>query len=472
MKVISFILLICFISSRFLKLPEIKRPLEKFVSMADVSSSQDYDETKVKLIETSFDMTYSSSLHFKYSNSPVAPRTDGGYYIAFADTYKYLHVLSYDKNDKLLKDFNTQNKANPVDITATENGFAVYMIEAGSSYHSYLSLYNKSFQLVKKVEIMNNLESDDKTVDSTLQKQVIRYGTDRKPVFGMRFMYRPDSGKLIYSGKRIFLIFSHYNHFLDSGGHTGDTIVTFDSTLNDMDFGTTWGASHSLIQSVTADSNYIWTAALSDAYPMGIRVSYTSKTEFSTSMDPVNNKKNLRKGGADETLAGDITGYMNGQADGKLGGLLYFEKSGLYCLVYAKTPNAADSKNVIYMTTWKFENNKITDAKTMTVKTFTSGKNVMQVRAGKFGDDKAFITYMETSTEGGNGYGNVPKGTTPYFFLIDVPNRKKLKSDVQLTKLIMNTNEDLRTFGDGVLLWATSNKDGKLSIIKIGTVNY
>ena len=124
------------------------------------------------------------------------------------------------------------------------------------------------------------------------------------------------------------------------------------------------------------------------------------------------------------------------------------------------------------MTTWKFENNKITTVKTMTVKTFASGKNVMQVRAGKFGDDKAFITYMETTNEGGNGYGNVPKGITPYFFLIDAPNRKKLKSDVKLTKLIMNTNEDLRTFGDGVLIWATSNKDGKLSIIKIGTVNY
>ena len=472
MKVVYFILLICIINSRFLKSPERIRPLEKFVSLADVSSSQDYDDTKVKLIETNFNMTYVNSLHFKYSNAPVAPRTDGGYYVAFQDTNKYLHVLSYDKNDKLLKDFNTQQKANPVDITATDNGFAVYMIEAGSSYHSYLRLYNKSFSLVKTVQIMNNLSSDDKTVDSTLTKQVIRYGTDSKPVFGMRFMYNPDSGKLIYSGKRIFLIFSHYNYFLDSGGHTGDTIVTFDSTLNDMDFGTTWGASHSLIQSVTADSNYFWTAALSDAYPMGIRVSYTSKTEFNTIMDPVNNKKNLRKGGANETLAGTITGYMNGQADGKLGGLLYFEKSGLYCLVYAKTPDADTSKNAIYMTTWKFENNKITTVKTMTVKTFASGKNVMQVRAGKFGDDKAFITYMETTNSGGNGYGSVPKGTTPYFFLIDVPNRKKLKSDVKLTKLIMNTNEDLRTFGDGVLIWATSNKDGKLSIIKIGTVNY
>ena len=338
MKAISFILLICYINliSGFLKFPEMKRPLEKFVSMADVSSSQEYDDTKVKLIETNFDMAYSSSLHFQHSNCPVAPRTDGGYYIAFTDTSKYLHVLSYDKTDKLLKDFNIQEKAYPVDITATENGFAVYMIEAGSSYHSYLSLYNKSYKLVKKVQIMNNSESDDKTVDSTLQKQVIRYDTDGKPVFGMRFMYRPDSGKLIYSGGRIVLIFSHYNHFIDSGGHTGDTIVTFNKTLNDMDFGTTWGASHSLIQSATADDNYFWTAALSDAYPMGIRVTYTSKTQFYNMIDPINNKKNLRKGGSNEALAGDITGYMNGQADGKLGGLIYFEKYGIYCLVYEK----------------------------------------------------------------------------------------------------------------------------------------
>ena len=33
----------------------------------------------------------------------------------------------------------------------------------------------------------------------------------------------------------------------------------------------------------------------------------------------------------------------------------------------------------------------------------------------------------------------------------------------------MNTNEDLRTFYDGVLIWATANKNGKLVINKIGT---
>ena len=35
--------------------------------------------------------------------------------------------------------------------------------------------------------------------------------------------------------------------------------------------------------------------------------------------------------------------------------------------------------------------------------------------------------------------------------------------------LFMNTNEDLRTFRDGVLIWGSTNKDGKLVINKIGT---
>ena len=36
-------------------------------------------------------------------------------------------------------------------------------------------------------------------------------------------------------------------------------------------------------------------------------------------------------------------------------------------------------------------------------------------------------------------------------------------------KRLMNTNEDLRTFSDGTLIWATANSDGKLVINKIGT---
>ena len=58
-----------------------------------------------------------------------------------------------------------------------------------------------------------------------------------------------------------------------------------------MDFGITWGASHSLIQSITFDDYYFWTAALSDAYLEGIKVEYTSKrnfNEYSQYYDPIN----------------------------------------------------------------------------------------------------------------------------------------------------------------------------------------
>ena len=81
-----------------------------------------------------------------------------------------------------------------------------------------------------------------------------------------------------YYRGRIFLIFAHYNYFLDNGEHTGDTVAIFNDVLLDMYFGLTLASSHSLIQSATFDEFYFWTAALGDAYPQGIKEEYTSKT--------------------------------------------------------------------------------------------------------------------------------------------------------------------------------------------------
>ena len=444
-----------------------------FVKKNSITNSQEdtFDESYIKTIQSEFQMEYTSKLHFAHSNSPVAPRIDGGYYISVTDKDKYLHVLSYNKNDELIKDFNTNEMAHPFDITSTDYGFAIYMLEYGSSYHSYLSVYNKDFELINIVQIMNNTASDDKAKNSTLNKQIIQYDSNKYPVYGMNFMYRPDNGKLIYSRGRIFLIFCHYNNFPKSGGHTGDTVVTFNDILTDMDFGVTWGSSHSLIQSATFDDFYFWTAALGDAYPQGINVEYTSKREFTSSYDPINKKYNKRKSAEFETLAGSIKGHQNGSADGKLGGILYFAKLGLYCLVYAKTPDQQSGKNIIYMTTWKFTGNKISDIQTTEIKIFESN-NVMQVRAGRYGDDKVFIIYSETSYPGGNSYGNVQKGTTPKLYIIKLPGKDFLVNDETYDKLLMNTNEDLRTFEDGVLIWATANKEGKLTINKIGKTHF
>ena len=443
------------------------------VNKKSVLSTQTFAMSKIKAIETDFKMSYSNSLHFIHSNSPIAPKDNGGYYIAVTDTEKYLHVLSYDKSDNLIKDFNTTEKAFPNDIASTDYGFAIYMVEASNSNHSYLNLYNKNYELINTVVIMNNSPKDDPKKDSNLEKQIIKYDSSGKPVYGMRFMYRPDNGKLIYSRGRIFLIFDHYNYFLDSGGHTGDTVTTFNDILLDMNFGITWGASHSLIQSATFDNNYFWTAALSDAYPEGIKVEYTSKTELTSSFDAVNQKYNSILSGSSDQLAGYIKGYHTGPADGKLGGILYFEKYALYCLVYAKTPNYSDDstkngKTIIFISTWKFEDKQIAKNNTYEIKLFESG-NIMQLRAGKYGDDQIVIIYSETSNPGHNSYGNIPKGTVPKVIVVKVSTMQIAINDQTYDKLLMNTNEDLRTFRDGVLIWGTSNKDGKLVINKIGT---
>ena len=174
-----------------------------------------------------------------------------------------------------------------------------------------------------------------------------------------------------------------------------------------MDFNITWGSSHSLIQLASFNEHYFWKAALGDAYPQEIKVEYTSKTDFFDSYDSVNKKYNSRKNGEIDTLEEDIKGYLNGSADGKLRGMIYFSNLGLYCLIYDKTPNASkkddpkNGKNIIYMTTWKFENNEITDALITEIKVFERG-NVKQVRAGKYGNDQVFIIYSETTSSGGN----------------------------------------------------------------------
>ena len=439
-----------------------------FVKKEPITNSQaDTPDANIKKIETDFEMEYTPALHFEHSNSPVAPRIDGGYYISVTGKDKCLHVLSYDKDDKLIRDFNTNEKAYPFDITSTDYGFAIYMKEIGSRYHSYLSVYNKDFELINTVQIMNNTAKDDKTKNSTLNRQIIQYDSNRYPVYGMNFMNRPDNGKLIYSRGRIFLIFSHYNYFPKNGRNSGDTVVTFNDILTDMDFGVTWGSSHSLIQSATFDEYYFWTAALGDAYPQGINVEYTSKSEFSNDYDPIHKKYNSRISASDSSLAGSIKGYSKGLADGKLGGILYFAELKLYCLIYAKTPDEKSGKNIIYMTTWEFIDNKISNIKTTEIKRFDSN-NVMQVRAGRYGNDKVFIIYSETTSSGGNGYGNVEKGTTPKLYVIKLPENKVIVEDKTYVNLLMNTNEDLRTFEDGVLIWATANKEGKLTINKIG----
>ena len=418
-----------------------------YVGDEKISDEIGFDESKIKKITTGFKMEYKNAVTFTTSNSPVAPRDDGGYYIAVQKIDKILHILSFDKDDNLINDFDTQEKARPHDITTTYSGFAVYVMDDENRHHAYITVYNKDFVMINRVQVMNNNREDQDT-DSTPDKQLTRYNSKGNIEFYMRFTYQADNAKLIYSRGRIVLIFAHYNYFTDEKkGHNADTVATFNDNLEDLDFGMIWGASHALIQSSTFDDNYFWTATLSDAYPQGIRVQYISKRDFQNNYDAVAKKNNLRVNGANSDLAGYIKGYSNGWADGRLGGLLYFEKLELYCLIYAKTPNYSkdekNNKNIIYISTWKFNNSKIEQTNVTEVKVLETN-NVMNLRAGKFGNDKVFIMYHETSISGHNYYGNVPRGTVPKIFVIRLPDFEFIRDDVKIDSLLTLCTELLQ----------------------------
>ena len=209
-----------------------------YVSNEKIPSKLKYADNKIKKITTDFKMFYNPSLTFTTSNCPVSPRDDGGYYIAVANTDKYLHILSFDKDDKLLRDFDTGEKARPHDITSTFNGFAVYVMDADQRDHSYITVYDKNFKMINRVQVMNNTRTDESIkIDSTPEKQLIRYNSNDKPQYGIRFIYQADNAKLVYSRGRIFLIFAHYNIFDDDyKGHNADTVATFSDDLKDIDF--------------------------------------------------------------------------------------------------------------------------------------------------------------------------------------------------------------------------------------------
>ena len=149
-----------------------------FMKKKTATKTQIYNLDKIKVIQTDFSMSYLDSAYsfFFPGSSHVAPRINGGNYIGVGDINHYLHILSFDKNDKLIKDFNTSELAEIIDITSTDYGFAYYARDFNDiNYHSYMKLYNKNFQLINSVEIMNNKKSDNISIASNINKQVIKY---------------------------------------------------------------------------------------------------------------------------------------------------------------------------------------------------------------------------------------------------------------------------------------------------------
>ena len=425
---------------------------------ADNTITKEKIDSDYEIIKTNINsIRYTSEVRWDTANCPSTPKNDGGYYIIYYDTNtNSLHVLSYNKNDELEYNFDTNYDYYVFDITTISNdGFAFYAkgTTKNKENTAILVSYYSNFTKINSVYIMDN-PGNDHTFESS--SQIYKSGA-----FGMYNMYSPSNAKLNYGNERIFLIFAHYNWFSSNGGHTGDSVITFDESLKNYDFGNSWGSSHSLEQSVTQDSNFFWSASLGDAYPMGILIQWTSKTDV---LGDSRTHKSF------SPMGGTIKGDMKGGSSGKLGGLLYSEKDEKFILVFSHTNDEDDSKrHGIYMTTFKYDNGirNITDIETHKIKKISKNDDIENINAGLI-NNKVAIFYLFVKDKKASVYKcNVPQGSQAHYIIAKTNGKLVYDSKKEREKLYLSTNEELRNLKDGNLIYATVDKEGYLNIIKI-----
>jgi hypothetical protein len=446
-------------------------------TLSQINISNDYS-----IINTTLQSDYNNKLHFTYSNAVVAPRTHGSYYVAFRSSDdSCIHVLSYDKNNKLLKNFNTNIKGYVFDITATSIGFALYLKEETSSATlstSYLLVYNIKFKLIQKKIIINN---DSSNKEGGTPKQITRHDSKGNIEKGMEFMYDPTNAQLLYSGGYIYLHFSYSNHFNSSTDLNGDSLVIFDDTLSNTYFGPIFNINQSLIHGMSEDDQYIYLAVLSDTNK-GINASRVSKTELNSSeFDSVAGKNNKRKYFNLPVLVGDkIENNGIGTSLGKFGGIVYLPSLSKFATIYSNH-NSTDNTYYITISLFNIIEQVVSGTTNLQVavnmyyiRTFEAGADVYQVRAGKLGED-IIILYSLSAESVDKNYGDLPKGAATSYIVAswDSVNNNFTAAKYNGTSLGFGripTNEALKNFKDGRLIWASIDSNGNLIINRLGTL--
>ena len=84
-----------------------------------------FDISMVSELDYEYNVTRIKDIFLSESQAPIAPKSDGGYYLAFKDKdTNNLHIVEFDKNDSLINDIELEYKASPFDIRQIKNGFA------------------------------------------------------------------------------------------------------------------------------------------------------------------------------------------------------------------------------------------------------------------------------------------------------------------------------------------------------------
>ncbi|MCP3685536.1 MAG: hypothetical protein GY861_23040 [bacterium] len=304
------------------------------------------------------------------------------------------------------------------------------------------------------------------------REQISFYNKDGNILYGMQTMYRPHNGKLAYGKGRVCLVHAHYNYFgAKSGGHTGDSLFCFDESGRNERYGWSWGASHSLIQSIHYDGNLFVTASLGDMFPKNIKICAADPRQ-ETGFDKTRNTnaaykiwcKNLIEDGE------GINGNGTGKACGRLGGIMRLGKK--YAVAYARSPctvrdyygkTQSSKRNEIGIVTFEINGTSFTNFKITSLGQKAS--NVVGLRSGKYGKN-IYITYATVSSDStGSPTSDRFTGSSEkqYGMLVNFDG-KILNGRFDVSTFSLPQSDDLRVLKDGTLAWGAVDSAGNLKL--------
>lgn len=433
-------------------------------------SLQDFHQ--IKFIENNKNIYASKSLHFSSGAAPLAPIDTGGSYIIYAvvNSNMNLFVKTIDNEGKQIREIDLNRRGYPMDIVAVDWGFVVMILD----YDAFNTLYLLGINVTDNSIAFNRIimDNEDKPIKYNNDQLIFFKDNSGTPNFGMEAMFEPSSGKLLFAKDRIVCFFAHYNHFGNNSDgtrsdHTGDTLVTFNLSGKDEKLAFSWGASHSLSQSLVYNGDRAIMSSLGDAYPLNIRLTVSDISNSNNESDPYTGKFDR----LDETYnQSPLDGIIPGSAGfscGRMGTLSVFGDGEFNTLSYSRRncqnvdfKGIMKSSNISQMGLISFDNdlNKKLDVN------LKDGTYVNQVQSVKYGNN-LFYSYV-TSLREMNTLpflkSTVNETSDVMTIMLLNQNGSLISGPFNLTKTILPSSDDLRILNDGRVAWTYVDQNGSL----------
>ena len=294
---------------------------------------------------------------------------------------------------------------------------------------------------------------------SANQHQIMFKSKDGTPRWGCNAIYRVSHGRLAYGKNRVIVDFTHYNYFLDNGGHTGDGVFTFDAnTGKDDKVAFIFKTSHSVELRLMYDGLSIFVASMGDMYPLNL---VFDKVELKKDSEVDIPFKSLLA--VDKSV---IIGDGSGGSTGRFGSITDLNDTTI-AVPYTRRKGTMNSHGV--SENCEFSEfvlcliDKALFTKNNIVLDSSSDRDIRFLKSAKYGSN-FLIAYVSCPYES-EPYGqNKPEKNYPVNFMM-LDQEGNLLDEQKHEGLFVNGSSDFEILNNGNVIWTAIDENDMLFLI-------